>query len=97
MKGEIKAAEAFVAGDSYHSKSAAWSDGLALWSYGTAIAVMLDQGSVVFNATKYSKTTSKHQNAARYVLAKAGIAVHKELHNVPMGTKAYELKELASR
>ena len=95
MKGEIKAAEAFVMGKSYRGSNAAWSDGLALWSYGTAIAVR-EGGVVLFNATKYSVTTSRHQSAARYVLAKAGIAV-KELHNVPIGTKAYELKEFAER
>ena len=31
-------------------------------SYGTCIAVRLADGAYVFNATKYSQTTTRHQN-----------------------------------
>ncbi len=40
-----------------------WTDGETIWSYGTAIATRTNPGAVILNRTKYSSTTSGHQNA----------------------------------
>ncbi len=40
-----------------------WTDGNTIFSYGTAVAVRIEGStSVIFNTTKYSPTTSRHQS-----------------------------------
>ena len=41
-----------------------WTDGETLFSYETAILTRDDDGRQIRNVTKYSPTTSQHQNAA---------------------------------
>lgn len=43
------------------------TDGERLWSYGTVIAQRV-RGRVIMNLTKYSVTTSRHQNYMRRAL-----------------------------
>ena len=48
--------------------SAIWTDGKHIWSYATALVTFEDDtferfGRVVVNMTKYSQTTTVHQNA----------------------------------
>ena len=42
------------------------TDGRTVYSYSTAIATVDDDGVVILNADKYSKTTTVHQNGIRY-------------------------------
>jgi hypothetical protein len=49
-----------------NSMSAFEHDGVyVVRSYGTTIAERHDDGTLVFNARRFSTTTSRHQNAAR--------------------------------
>lgn len=51
-----------------------------LFSYGTCLAQLCEDGKIVYNATKYSCSTSRHQSYLRYALHKNIIAIY----NVPM-------------
>ena len=54
-----------------------------IFSYGTCLAQVREDGKIVYNATKYSRTTSKHQSYLRYALHenhKNGVTIC----NVPM-------------
>jgi hypothetical protein len=44
-----------------HGRPSLWTDGVTVWSYGTAILQRTASGAVLFNATTYSKTTSRRQ------------------------------------
>jgi hypothetical protein len=57
-----------------------WTDGKVIWSYGTAL-VLQDHGGIALNVTKYSVTTSAHQNALRAELPCSFI----EVDGVPQG------------
>lgn len=58
-----KAFEAFLCGKSAKPAQSIWTDGDRLWSYGTVLAQRLNDGTIVFNRTGYSTTTTVHQNA----------------------------------
>lgn len=51
-----------------------------LVNYSTVIAQRLDDGSYVINVTKYSPTTSKHQNRLKYALCR-----YDEVDDMPVG------------
>ena len=51
-----------------------------LFSYNTIIAQRFDDGTIIFNATKYSPTTSRHQS----LLFKCGLCVYIKVTNIPM-------------
>lgn len=57
-----------------------------LFSYSTIIAQRFDNGTIIFNATKYSPTTSRHQS----LLFRSGLCVYVEATDIPMG--AHELR-----
>lgn len=59
-----------------------WSDGETLWSYGTALAVRHHDGAIGLNVTRYSRTTSAHQNALRAALQGENV---RETDNVARG------------
>lgn len=65
---------AFVAGRAARPASSIWTDGVTIWSYGTVIATRLPStpGTLLFNATRYSVTTSIHQNALAVALREEG-------------------------
>lgn len=42
-----------------------WTDGDGIYSYATWIVCRSEGGPFLFNATKYSQTTTTHQNAIR--------------------------------
>lgn len=42
---------------------AVWTDGKHVWSYGTCIMALDSDDKVVLNRTRYSMTTTVHQNA----------------------------------
>lgn len=58
-----KTLEAFKAGKSYEKASSFWTDGKALFSYATCLLAKTDAGTLVFNDTKYSRTTSVYQHS----------------------------------
>jgi hypothetical protein len=65
-----------------------WTDGDTIYSYGTAIATYGDYiDEVVVNVTKYSPTTSTHQNAILVQLRKEGYSVV-EVESLPLGVSS---------
>ncbi len=54
---------AFLAGRPARPASSIWTDGISVYSYATCIATRKDNGAVIVNRTRYSPTTSIHQNA----------------------------------
>ena len=72
-----------------HSLSMSISDnGDRLYSYGTVIAQKLQNGAIVLNDTKYSVTTSKHQNDIRHAIIKYAktLIIYHSYNNVQRGT-----------
>jgi len=51
-------------GGSVRTEAIAGGTGVALFSYGTPVAVNTDEHGIVFDARKYSVTTSKQQSQA---------------------------------
>lgn len=50
-----------------------YSDGEKLWSYGTCIGQHLDDGTIIVSNSRYSNSTSKHQNYMWSALNRAGL------------------------
>ena len=72
-----------------HSLSMSISDnGDRLYSYGTVIAQKLQNGAIILNDTKYSVTTSKHQNEIRYAIRMYAqtLKIYQTEKNKPRGT-----------
>lgn len=72
---------AFVMGRSAKNRNL-YTDGKVLINYSTAIAQRLSNGNVVYNATKYSITTSKIQSWTRSAIGRCIV-----VEGVPMGAK----------
>ena len=66
-----------------------WTDGDAVYSYATWIVCPRKGGPFLFNATKYSQTTTTHQNALRAYMEGEGLGVE-VYDNEPRGT-SYKL------
>lgn len=62
-------------------EASVWTDGVSIYSYGTAILAPLCDG-LAFNAEKYSRTTSAHQSAIRWSI---GTAIAREVRGLPLG------------
>lgn len=60
-----KVVEAFNRGRKCEAARAVWTDGEAIYSYGTCIVAQLPGGGLVLNREKYSVTTSCQQNGLR--------------------------------
>ena len=58
-----KALTAWEAGKRWRGAESIWSDGVSIWSYRTEIMTRDADGRVLLNVTRYSPTTSRHQNA----------------------------------
>ena len=68
-----------------------WTDGETIYSYGTAIATVGSSWiSIIMNTTKYSPTTSTHQNAIMAKLRKEGYHVV-EVEHLPIGVSRKEM------
>lgn len=65
------ALEGFLRGVARKPAPSIWTDGESLWSYSTILATRLAEGVVALNVTRYSVTTSIHQNALRWALPNA--------------------------
>jgi len=64
--------EAWKSGRSCRKARSLWTDGGTVWSYSTVIMHRNASGQVVLNVTKYSPTTSNHQNGLRTLLDRDG-------------------------
>jgi hypothetical protein len=60
-----KVINAVKSGRKLHTCQAIWTDGVHVYSYVTCIAARQPNGNFVFNTTRYSVTTTIHQNALR--------------------------------
>ena len=70
---------------SWHKAESVWTDGTRIYSYETILVEPTGQADKVrMNMTKYSPTTSIHQNA---ILHDLGGLVAETVENVPMGSK----------
>ena len=71
-KNTRQTVEAFLEGKARRPANSIWTNGDHIWSYGTMLVERhpTDPRSLVFNATKYSPTTSQHQRGLRAVLEK---------------------------
>lgn len=78
---------AFVEGK-YAQNGSMSTNGEKLFSYRTCIAQKVG-GTIVFNGTKYSVTTSKQQSYARRIFNGSAYRVY-EITNVPLGTHDLE-------
>lgn len=67
-KNTQEAFRAFEAGEAKKVAQSIWTDGETIYSYSTALLARRDNGSLVFNATRYSVTTTIHQNGLRELL-----------------------------
>jgi hypothetical protein len=68
-----KALRAWQSGKAWRERigrGSIWSNGTSLYSYGTEL-VRQWNGSTYLNVTRYSRTTSVHQNALRVALPDA--------------------------
>lgn len=81
---------AFLAGRTCRDSYSIWTDGTAIYSYGTCLAVWDNYGGVIFNATPYSVTTTTHQNALRSALPVVAI-----VNDAPMGCSQSRLMDMS--
>lgn len=74
-----KTFNAWVSGQSYRKAgpngAAIWTDGINIYSYNTLIAKCIADKVVLFNDSRYSKTTTTHQNGLRCILTEGGFTV----------------------
>lgn len=65
-----------------------WSDGEKIYSYQTILVDRTKQGVVCLNSTKYSPTTTRHQNALEALLrANTVIALKRTADEMPNGSE----------
>ena len=79
-----------------------YTDGMTIWSYGEhfPIAKHLADGRVLYNMTRYSNTTSKHQALVRYEMYRNGIKSVTCRSIYPMDNSRYtkaKLRELIAK
>ena len=85
-KNTAKAIDAFRYVMPAKPAQAIWTDGDTIWSYATALVARGRTGRTVINVTRYSVTTSIHQNALR---AEFPYAI--EVDNMPYGATPADL------
>lgn len=92
MRVNVKrVAAAWKAGRKDERERSVWTDGRAIYSYGTCIVAPLPvSGRVVLNVTKYSVTTSNKQSGLRVALA--GL-IACEVDGMRQGASEYALIE----
>lgn len=90
-KNTLQVFEAWLKGGENRKQNSIWTDGDTIYSYGTALATFGDNlNEVYLNRTKYSNTTSTHQNGLAYLLHREGYEVQ-EIDGLPIGTKGTQL------
>ena len=88
-KNTARVLAAWRAGKDDRRDRSVWTDGRTVYSYATAIMTRDDNGRIVFNATKYSPTTTNHQNGIRSV-----VTVDTVVSDVPRGASDTTLERL---
>lgn len=73
-KGTVETFNAWLAGKSRHPRASVWTNGETVYSYGTPILVKRDDKGLCLNITRYSVTTTNHQNGLRQLLTQHGVA-----------------------
>lgn len=90
-KNALKVYNYFHVGRECREARSIWTNGDTIYSYGTAIATYGDYvDEVVVNVTKYSPTTSCHQNAIVQQLSREDYKVVTVDH-LPIGVSSNEL------
>ena len=96
-KNTVEVFQAWFLGRECRKHRSIWTDGETVYSYGTAIATnpetFLDE-MVIFNATKYSPTTSAHQNGIRKLVEFEGLPMV-TVDGVPIGSDDEALLDAA--
>lgn len=98
-KNTARVLRAWSHGKADKRDAAIWTDGRNVYSYGTCIAAPLSTSPlgpfevVVLNATKYSVTTTIHQNGVREYLRGAYVV---EVDGLPLGVRYFDLIEAAN-
>lgn len=82
-----QALRAWRKGKALRPAQSIWTDGETIFSYGTALVTKRADGTVVLNRTRYSVTTTIHQNTLAFELAGAV-----EVDNLSQGVDAYNLR-----
>lgn len=93
-KNTMQVFEAWQAGKKNMRQTSIWTDGHDVYSYGTMI-LKKDQIRVL-NRTKYSRTTTQHQNNLAVLLNRAGLP-YIEIDGVYIGTASITEMTLAAR
>jgi hypothetical protein len=77
----------------YKKSASLWTDGDSIYSYGTCIVArgaldpITNNHWLLFNLTKYSKTTTIYQNSLACYFYQNKL-LHTQLANIPLGTKS---------
>lgn len=83
-KNTARVMTAWAAGKDDMRDRSLWTDGQSVYSYATAILAIANDGMPIVNVTRYSNTTTNHQNGMRYWLDLHG-RVRREVTNIPRG------------
>lgn len=65
---------AWITGRKFKNAPSIWTDGQNIYSYGTVIVRRDERNTIHFNVTRYSKTTSTHQNGLMEIFRDKGIS-----------------------
>ena len=82
-----KVLDAWFQGNPLRETDSIWTDGERIYSYETALVEKMDNG-VRMNVTKYSYTTTVHQNSIYAELLGTTYDID-EMVDIPMGTKTF--------
>jgi hypothetical protein len=87
--------DAWTVGRELRKTQSIWTDGDNIFSYGTAIATFGEYvDEAVLNVTKYSPTTSNHQNALRVLMERIDYNIV-EVDALPFGVTPDSLFNIA--
>ena len=94
MRVNVKrVAAAWREGREDRREQSVWTDGRAIYSYGTCLVAPLASGRVVLNVTKYSVTTSNKQSGLRVALH--GL-IAAEVDGLDYGARPHHIVEKAN-
>jgi hypothetical protein len=85
----LRVFNAWINQENDRQQNSVWTNGDDIYSYGTVIVSRVN-GEVIFNSTRYSNTTTRHQNGIALLLKQSDIDFI-EVDAVPIRTKAYHL------
>lgn len=94
-KNTTQVVEAFLDGKPCNPSRSIWTNGNSIWSYSTCIAIRVPEAPerVILNTTRYSVTTTIHQNGLTYLLRYVhGVEVTPTGGYLPRGTSDRDLR-----